>query len=168
MAGNNQERRKNIIYAHLYAAVKSKRIIYISQYHNYINRDTQPLQISTVAFRSITAQTGKRKSSQCHCQDMNGEQSTFIKKKKGIYCTVKPRLSELRLSEHSIIQTPLLGPRINALIYMYEQPRLSERFCLVPASSDNRGCTIHVHDFSRTGKPCNLAYSSNSEDSASC
>ena len=39
-------------------------------------------------------------------------------------CTVKPRLSELRLSEHSIIRTLRLGPRVIALIY--KQPRLSE------------------------------------------
>ena len=38
--------------------------------------------------------------------------------------TVKPRLSELRLSEHSIIRTLRFGPRIIALIY--KQPRLSE------------------------------------------
>ena len=50
-----------------------------------------------------------------------GEKHVYIYT--GTY-TVKPRLSELRLSEHSIIRTLRLGPRIIALIY--KQPRLSE------------------------------------------
>ena len=53
------------------------------------------------------------------CKSMKSKQEWKRKK-----TTVEPRLSELRLSEHSIIRTLRLGPRIIALIY--KQPRLPE------------------------------------------
>ena len=59
--------------------------------------------------------------------------------------TVRLQLSELRLSERSIIQALCPGPCLYA--YVDKQPRLSKlliirTFLLVPACLDNRGCAI--------------------------
>ena len=65
-----------------------------------------------------------------------------------IYISLKPPLSELQLSEHWIIPALRLGPGVYA--YVNRQPRLSEHFFLVPASSNNRGCPIHTHTHTHT------------------